>query len=59
MKSKSMHRQFYWDLQRPSVDKKSLMWFFSSRLKGEKESFITKPRTKHEISSEEYYKATA
>jgi len=42
IKSKSMHGQFYRDLERPPVDKeKSLTWLCSPGLRGEKESFIT------------------
>jgi hypothetical protein len=38
---KLMHRQFYWDLERPLVDKeKSLVWLCNSGLKGETESLI-------------------
>jgi hypothetical protein len=41
LKRESMHGQFYWDLERPSVDKeKSLAWLCSSGLEGEMESLI-------------------
>jgi len=39
IKRKPMHGQFYWDLERPSVDK-SLVWLGSSGLKGEMEGLI-------------------
>jgi len=36
-----MHGQFYWDLEKPSVDKeKSLVWLCNSGLKGDTESLI-------------------
>ena len=39
---KSEHRQFYWDFERPSVDKgKSLVWLCSSRMKGETDTLIS------------------
>ena len=39
IKSKSMHGQFYRDLERPLVDKeKSLTWLCSSGIKGETET---------------------
>jgi hypothetical protein len=41
LKWKSMHGQFYWDTERPSVGKeKSLAWLCSSGLEGEMESLI-------------------
>jgi hypothetical protein len=41
LKRKSMHGQFYRDLERPSVDiEKSLAWLCSSGLEGEMESLI-------------------
>jgi hypothetical protein len=40
-KSKPMHRQFYLDPERPSVDtEKFLVWLCNSGLKGKTESFI-------------------
>jgi hypothetical protein len=40
-KVKPMHGQFYHDLERPSVEKeKSLIWLYSSSLKGETERVI-------------------
>ena len=41
LKRKPMHRQFYWDNERPSVDKeKSIVWLCCSGLKGEMENLI-------------------
>ena len=45
-----MHGHFYWDLERPSVDKeKSLVWLYDSGLKGEIESLIIQPKVKHSL----------
>jgi uncharacterized protein YxeA len=45
-----MHGQFYWDLERPSVDKeKSLVWLCDSGLKGEIDSLIIEPKIKHSM----------
>jgi len=45
-----MHGQFYWYLERPSVDKeKSSMWLCSSGLKEKIESLIIQPKIKHSI----------
>jgi len=45
-----MHGHFYWDLERPSVDKeKSLVWLCDSGLKGEIESLIIQPKVKHSL----------
>ena len=45
-----MHGQFYWDLERPSVDKeKYLVWLCDSGLKGYIESLIIQPKIKHSI----------
>jgi hypothetical protein len=61
IKSKSMHGQFYQDLERPSVDKeKSLTWLCSSGVKGEEfRNSSSKPHTQHALSSEEHYEANA
>ena len=63
IKSKSMHGQFYRDLERPPVDKeRSLTWLCSSGLKGGKGEFhnsSSKPCTQHALSSDEHYESTA
>jgi len=39
LKRKPIHGQFYWDLEKPSIDKeKSLVWLCNSGLKGDTES---------------------
>jgi len=45
-----IHGLFYWDLERPPVDKeKYLVWLCDSGLKGDRESLIIQPKIKHSI----------
>jgi len=58
-----MRGQYYWHLQRPSVDKeKSLLWLCGSGLGGRNGEFNnSNPRSsiQHALSSEEHHEAAS